>query len=521
MTRTFDFLVVGSGMAGLHYALKVADHGTVGVLCKSDIDETNTRLAQGGIAGVIYNPEDKAQHKIDTLNCGAGICNEKIVDIVVGEAEDRINDLIDLGTQFDKEDDGTYHLVKEGGHSNKRILHYKDATGYEIQRALTQQVLSHPNIEILEHCFALDIITQHHLGEFVDKTSHVECYGAYVHNMKTEETFTALSKITLIATGGIGYIYQNTTNPKNATGDGIAMVYRAKGQIENMEFVQFHPTALYNPKEKPSFLITEAMRGHGAVLRTVSGEEFMHKYDSRKSLAPRDIVARAIDSEMKIAGSDYVFLDCTHLEKEGLKEHFPNIYKKCLDLGIDITKEYIPVTPAAHYVCGGIKVDENGRSTIANLYAAGEVSSTGLHGANRLASNSLLEASVFAHRAAMNSIKYLDSISFAEGIPAWDEEGTSHPEEMILITQNWKEMQQIMSNYVGIVRSDLRLARALSRLEILYKETEALYKKTSVSLDLCELRNAINVAYLILKMAGNREESLGLHYSLDHPAKKD
>jgi len=518
MIREFDFLVVGSGMAGLHFALKVADHGRVGVLCKSDIYETNTRLAQGGIAGVIYNPEDKARHKTDTLQCGSGICNEHIVDIVVDEAEERIKDLIGFGTIFDKEEDGTYHLVREGGHSERRILHHKDATGSEIQRALTEKVLAHPNIEVYEHCFALDIITQHHLGAFIDKSSYIECYGAYVHNLKTKEIFTALSKKTLIATGGIGYIYQNTTNPANATGDGIAMVYRAKGRIKNMEFVQFHPTALYNPKEKPSFLITEAMRGHGAVLRTVAGDEFMHKYDPRKSLAPRDIVARAIDSEMKISGSDFVYLDCTHLDPAGLKEHFPNIYKKCKELGINITKDKIPVTPAAHYVCGGIKVDEYGQSTIKHLYAAGEVSCTGLHGANRLASNSLLEAAVFAHRAATHAIEDLAYANIPDNIPAWNDDGTSHPEEMVLITQNWKELQQIMSNYVGILRSDLRLQRAMNRLEILYKETEALYKKTRVSLHLCELRNAINVAYLIIKMAGNRKESLGLHYSLDYPS---
>ncbi len=517
MKREFDFLVVGSGLAGFTFALKVADYGKVGVLCKSDVFETNTSLAQGGIAGVIYNPSDKIQHKSDTLSCGCNICNEHIVDIVVNEAEERINDLVQLGTEFDKEADGTFHLVKEGGHSSKRILHHKDSTGYEIQRALTAKVLAHPNIEVMEHCFALEVITQHHLGEYIDKSSYIECYGAYVLNLKTGDVFTALSKVTLIATGGIGYIYQNTTNPANATGDGIAMVYRAKGHCENMEFVQFHPTALYDPKEKPSFLITEAMRGHGAILRDINGQEFMHKYDPRKSLAPRDIVARAIDTEMKISGSEHVYLDCTHLDADGLREHFPNIYNKCLQNGIDITRQYIPVCPAAHYICGGIKVDENACSNINFLYAAGEVSCTGLHGANRLASNSLLEATIFAHRAAQHALSRIGGYKLRNDIADWDDKGTSHPEEMVLITQSWKELQQIMSNYVGIVRSDLRLERAMTRLEILYIETEKLYKKTRVSLSLCELRNAINVAYLVIKDAEARKESRGLHYSLDYP----
>ena len=517
MKRKFDFLVVGSGLAGFSFALKVADFGTVGVLCKSDVFETNTSLAQGGIAGVIYNPNDKIQHKKDTLSCGVNICNEHIVDIVVNEAEERIQDLVQLGTEFDKEVDGSFHLVKEGGHSTKRILHHKDSTGYEIQRALTAKVLAHPNIEVLEDCFALDVITQHHTGKYIDKSSYIECYGAYVLNLKTGKVFTALSKFTLIATGGIGYIYQNTTNPANATGDGIAMVYRAKGQCGNMEFVQFHPTALYDPKEKPSFLITEALRGHGAILRDIDGNEFMHKYDPRKSLAPRDIVARAIDTEMKISGSEHVYLDCTHLDTDGLRDNFPNIYSKCLQNGIDITSQYIPVCPAAHYICGGITVDENACSTINYLYAAGEVSCTGLHGANRLASNSLLEAAVFAHRAAQHALRTLSERTHKDDIADWDDKGTSHPEEMVLITQSWKELQQIMSNYVGIVRSDLRLGRAMVRLETLFKETEEMYKKTRVSRSLCELRNAINVAYLVIKNAEARKESRGLHYSLDYP----
>ncbi len=353
------------------------------------------------------------------------------------------------------------------------------------------------------------------------KRSHkdTECYGAYVLDLNTDQVNTYLSKVTLIATGGTGNLYDTTTNPKIATGDGIAMVYRAKGIIENMEFMQFHPTSLYNPGEKPSFLITEALRGFGAILKTIDGEKFMNKYDKRGSLAPRDIVARAIDYEMKISGDDHVHLDCTHLDPEKLKNHFPNIYKKCLSLNIDFTKDPVPVIPAAHYMCGGIKVDKNGCSTINRLYAAGEVSSTGLHGANRLASNSLSEAVVYADRAAKDAITKIKDVELKKEIPEWNAHGTTYPEEMVMITQNYKEVQQIMSNYVGIVRSNLRLDRALRRLEIIYKETERLYEKSILSQKLCELRNLINVGYLILKMAQGLHESRGLHYTIDYPKK--
>ena len=339
-------------------------------------------------------------------------------------------------------------------------------------------------------------------------------------NMKKNNIEKILARITFVATGGIGNIYQVTTNPAIATGDGIAMAYRAKAIIENMEFVQFHPTSLYNQGERPSFLITEAMRGFGAILKTKKGETFMHKYDKRKSLAPRDIVARSIDNEMKMSGADYLYLDVTHTNKDKLKKHFPNIYEKCLKEGIDITKDMIPIVPAAHYVCGGIKVDENGKTSIKNLYAGGECASTGLHGANRLASNSLLEAVVFADSSAISSIKYFSEIKFNDNIPDWNDEGTTLPEEMILITQEFKELQQIMTNYVGIVRSNLRLQRALKRLEIIYKETETLYEHSKLSRKICELRNAINVGYLIIKMAKGRRKSLGLHYNIDYPKKK-
>lgn len=521
MKKYYDFIVIGSGLAGLSYALKVAHKGKVAIISKTDIAETNTSYAQGGIAAVTYRPDDYDKHVNDTLIAGDNLCNEEVVRTVVKDAPAQIDELVNWGTEFDREENGKFDLAKEGGHSEHRILHHKDNTGAEIQRALSEEVKRHSNIDVFENYFAIDIITQHHLGKMVKRSNHdVNCYGVYCLDIKSGKVYTFLSKITMMATGGMGNLYSTTTNPEIATGDGVAMVYRAKGTVENMEFVQFHPTSLYNPGEKPSFLITEAMRGFGGVLRNSSGHKFMNDYDSRGSLAPRDIVARAIDNEMKVRGDDFVYLDCTHLDAEKLIEHFPNIYEKCLSLGIDFTKDYIPVVPAAHYACGGIKVDLNGRTGIANLYAAGETSSTGLHGANRLASNSLLEAIVFADRAAKDSLESITVNKADEGIPDWNDKGVSHPEEMVLITQNYKEMQQIFSVYVGIVRSNLRLKRAMDRLEIIYKETEELYKKSTPSVKLCELRNLINVGYLIIKMAMQREESRGLHYNLDYPPKK-
>lgn len=517
-SRKYDFLVIGSGLAGLSFALKVANHGKVAILTKTDMEETNTAYAQGGIAAVTYEPDNYEKHIRDTLVAGDGLCNEEVVRTVVREAPEQISELVHWGTEFDKESDGKFELAREGGHSEHRILHYKDETGGEIQRKLTEQVRSHANIDIYEHYFAVDIITQHHLGKLVKRRfDNIECYGVYALDIRKDRVFTFLSKVTLIATGGMGNLYSTTTNPVIATGDGVAMVYRAKGTVEHMEFVQFHPTSLYNPNERPSFLITEAMRGHGGILKTIDGEEFMDKYDSRGSLAPRDIVARAIDNEMKIRGDDFVYLDCTHLDATDLKSHFPNIHDKCLSLGIDISRDMIPVVPAAHYQCGGIKVDLNGCTWINRLYAAGEASSTGLHGANRLASNSLLEAIVFSDRAAKHALQHIKSYSLHENIPAWNDSGVKHPEEMVLITQNYREMQQIFSVYVGIVRSNLRLKRALDRLEIIYKETEELYRKSTLSVKLCELRNLINVGYLIIKMAMHREESRGLHYNIDYP----
>ena len=520
-----DFLVIGSGIAGLTYALKVAEHcpeKIVTILTKAQSDETNTKYAQGGIAGVMDLDHDSFEKHIeDTLIAGDGLCNKHIVEIVVKEGVDRIKEIIEWGASFDKESDGDYKLGKEGGHSEFRILHHKDVTGKEMERALLSAIAKQKNIQLISHCFVLDIITQHHLDYLVTKsTPDIECYGVYVLNLVTNKIEKILSRITLLATGGNGQVYRSTTNPAIATGDGVAMVYRAKGRIENMEFIQFHPTALYEPGIRgQNFLITEAVRGDGGILRNHAGEAFMEKYDNRKDLAPRDIVARAIDNEMKVAGTENVFLDCRHFSKEKFIEHFPNIYEKCISIGIDITKNMIPVAPAAHYSCGGIKADEYGRTSIKNLYAAGECASTGLHGANRLASNSLLEAMVFAHRSYQDAVKNSNGLSFKENLPDWKADGTNVPKEMILITQSVKELKLLMSDYVGIVRNNERLSRAMKRLDLLYEETESLYQRTIVSPQLCELRNMITVAYLIVKCAEFRQESRGLHFNTDYPGK--
>ncbi|PIP53803.1 MAG: L-aspartate oxidase [Bacteroidetes bacterium CG23_combo_of_CG06-09_8_20_14_all_32_9] len=521
MTLKFDFLVIGSGIAGLTIALKTAKYGKVCVITKTGIDETNTRYAQGGIAAVTYQPDSFEKHVKDTLIAGAGLCSEDIVRMVVSEAPERINDLIEWGMSFDKNTDGSYNLAREGGHTEHRILHHKDNTGNEIQKVLSVQVKNNPNITVLENHFTVDLITQHHLGISVRRiNTDIECYGAYVMDLNKHQIFKILAKTTFICTGGVGNLYLTTTNPNIATGDGIAMVHRAKGTTENMEFIQFHPTSLFNPGERPSFLITEALRGFGAILKTIAGKEFMHEYDSRGSLAPRDIVARAIDYEMKKRGEDFVYIDATQSDKNELIYHFPNIYAKCLKIGIDITRDPIPVVPAAHYLCGGIKVDANGCTHIHHLYATGETASTGLHGANRLASNSLVEALVFAHRAAQHAVNIYNDIQYQENIPEWNDKGTTHPRELILITQNTRELHHLMSYYVGIVRSDSRLKRAYSRLEMIYNETEELYKTSKISQKLCELRNLITVGYLVIKAAQARKESIGLHYNIDHASKK-
>lgn len=521
-----DFLVIGSGIAGLTYAIKVAHacpDKKVLIVTKTNADETNTKYAQGGIAVVNDLEKDSYdKHIEDTLIAGDGLCNEAVVNLVVKEGPERVQEIIDWGARFDKDADGEFALGKEGGHSEKRILHHKDVTGAEMERALLDTLRQCKNVELVNHYFVVDLITQHHFGYLVTKaTPDIQCYGVYALNLHTHQIDVLQASVTLLATGGNGQVYRTTTNPSIASGDGVAMVYRAKGRIENMEFIQFHPTALYQAGQKgQAFLVTEAVRGDGAVLRNHQGEAFMERYDERKDLAPRDIVARAIDSEMKINGTEHVWLDCRPIPIQQFLHHFPNIYEKCKSLGIDIETDMIPVAPAAHYSCGGIKTDEWGRTSILNLYAAGECASTGLHGANRLASNSLLEAMVFAHRSFLDSTSMLRKTTVSRPpLPGWNAKGTRMPREMILITQSLKELQQVMSDYVGIVRNDVRLQRAMKRLDLLWEETEALYRSSVISPQIMELRNMITVGYLITKGAAFRKESRGLHYNTDYPEK--
>ena len=522
MVYKYDFLIIGAGVAGMSYALKVAKEkkGKICIICKTSFDEANTSFAQGGVASVTNLEVDNFEKHIeDTMIAGDFISDRAAVEQVVRMAPGQICELVEWGVNFDRKANGNFDLHREGGHSEFRILHHADDTGAEIQRGLMEAVRSNPFIEIKENHFAVEIITQHHLGvEVTRRTPDIECFGAYVLNPATEKVDTYLSKVTLMCTGGCGAVYQTTTNPVIATGDGEAMVYRAKGTVADMEFVQFHPTALYHQGEThPAYLITEAMRGYGGILRLPDGETFMEKYDERLSLAPRDIVARANDKEMKKHGLNHVCLDVTHKNPDETRHHFPNIYQKCLSIGIDITKNYIPVRPAAHYMCGGIKVNLDGCSSIKRLYAIGECSCTGLHGGNRLASNSLIEAVVYAETAARHSLEHIDDYSFNTDVPEWNDDGTMTNEEKVLITQSVKEVGEIMSNYVGIVRSDLRLKRAWDRLDLLYEETEALFKRVKASRDICELRNMINVGYLITRWAIERKECRGLHFTTDYP----
>lgn len=522
MTYRYDYLVIGSGIAGMSFALKAARRGyKVAVICKSTLEEANTNFAQGGVASVTnLAVDDFDKHIKDTMVAGDWLSDPDAVEQVVRNAPAQIKELLDWGVDFDRKEDGSFDLHREGGHSEFRILHHADNTGAEIQQSLIRRIRAEKNIDVFDHRFAVEIITQHHLGVVVTRrTPDITCYGAYVLDEASGKVDKFLAKVTVMATGGIGAVYSTTTNPLVSTGDGIAMVYRAKGTVKDMEFIQFHPTALYHPGDRPSFLITEAMRGYGAVLKNIDGEEFMHKYDPRLSLAPRDIVARAIDSEMKHSGSSHVYIDVTHKNPEETRRHFPNIYEKCLSLGIDITRDMIPVAPCAHYLCGGIKVDLNGESSIRRLYAIGECSCTGLHGGNRLASNSLIEAVVYADAAERHAASLIDGYELRDDIPDWNDEGTEHPDEMVLITQSEKEVNDIMSYYVGIVRSDLRLKRAWNRLDILYRETEDLFRRSKPSRQLCELRNIINVAYLVMRQALERKESRGLHFTLDYPHK--
>jgi L-aspartate oxidase len=523
-----DILVIGSGVAGLSFAIKMAQKRPnlkITLLSKTVIEESNTKYAQGGIAAVWnLNVDSFQKHILDTLDAGDGLCNPKVVNFVVKEGPLRVRELMEWGARFDKEnDEKDFMLGREGGHSENRILHFKDLTGWEISRALIAKARSYENITILENYFVVDILTQHHQGYTVTRvTPNITCYGAYAFNKDSGKIEAFVSRMTVMASGGAGQVYKNTTNPLVATGDGMAMVYRAKGRVENMEFIQFHPTALFNPAgENPDFLISEAVRGFGGILKTSDGNEFMDLYDKRGSLAPRDIVARAIDNEMKKRGEDFVYLDCRHLDQVKFKDQFPTIHAKCLSLGVNPAKEMIPVVPACHYVCGGIKIDEIGRSSILNLYACGECTSSGLHGANRLASNSLLEALVFAHRIHLDIVKVIDGVKTPKQIPDWDATGTTEPNEMVLITQSLKELKEVMSSYVGIVRSNVRLKRAYDRLYLLYKETEDMYLTTKISPQLCEIRNLLTIAYLITKSAMMRDESRGLHFTTDFSEKSE
>ncbi len=543
MVYKYDFLIIGAGVAGMSYALKVAralnaqgqrskDKGQrptqqarICMICKTSLDEANTSFAQGGVASVTNLELDNFdKHIEDTMIAGDYISDRAAVEQVVRNAPEQIRELVNWGVNFDRKENGDFDLHREGGHSEFRILHHADDTGAEIQRGLMEAVRNCPDIDVKENHFAVEIITQHHLGVRVTRRSpNIRCYGAYVLNnqpstLSPQPIDTYLAKVTVLCTGGCGAVYLTTSNPVIATGDGIAMAYRAKATVADMEFVQFHPTVLHNPNEThPAYLITEAMRGYGGILRLPNGESFMEKYDKRLSLAPRDIVARAIDKEMKIHGIDHVCLDVTHKPAEETRKHFPNIYQKCLSMGIDITCDYIPVRPAAHYMCGGIKVDLNGQSSIERLYAIGECSCTGLHGGNRLASNSLIEAVVYAEAAARHSVEHVELYDWNDRVPEWNDEGTMTNEEKVLITQSVREVNQIMSNYVGIVRSDLRLHRAWDRLDMLYEETERLFKRVKASKDICELRNMINVGYLITRWALERKECRGLHFTTDYP----
>jgi len=523
MALKTDVLVIGSGIAGLFTALKVSEYADVILITKKNQSESNTNYAQGGIASVIDTKDTFEKHIQDTMVAGAGLCNNKTVSILVNEGPDRIYDLIELGTNFTRKD-GKLDLAKEGGHSMPRIVHARDFTGQEIERALIESVNSQSNITVIENTLAIDLLTEHNTNNLKEATlNNRNCWGAYVLICNQNKVEKITSKATVLATGGLGQVYLHTTNPAVATGDGFAMAYRSGALLGNMEFIQFHPTSLYTSEKErdfhaPAFLISEAVRGFGGILRTQDGKEFMDKYDSRKELAPRDIVARAIDSELKRRGDEFVYLDITNRKKEDIIEHFPNIYDACLKYGIDISKDFIPVVPAAHYACGGIVVDENAKTSLKGLYACGEVTMTGVHGANRLASNSLLEAVVFGYHAAIDIKEFISNYkSEIPEIPEWDDSGTLSADEKVLITHSTKEVKQIMWDYVGIVRSNLRLERAAIRIHNIFLETENLYKKTKIFEDILELRNLVACAHMIIKSAQIRKESRGLHYTLDYP----
>jgi len=512
--KQFDFIVLGSGIAGLSFALKIAPRGRVAIITKKHRAESNTNYAQGGIAAVTSKEDSVEMHVRDTLVAGAGLCKEAVVRTIIQEGPARVQELIELGMRFSEREVAGHReldLGKEGGHTKRRILHAKDVTGREIERALLAAVAAQPNIHVLENHFAIDFITTKKLG----RSGANRCVGVYVLDNKTGEVETFAASVVLLATGGCGKVYLYTTNPDIATGDGVAMAYRAGATIANMEFIQFHPTCLYHPKAK-SFLISEAVRGEGGVLKTQDGVEFMDKYHPMKSLAPRDIVARAIDSEMKRSGAECVLLDITHKPAPFIIERFPNIYRTCMQYGIDITKEAIPVVPAAHYQCGGAQTNVDGETDIECLFAVGEVACTGLHGANRLASNSLLEALVSAHRAAEKILR-LPSCPLETNLPAWQAGHAHDADELVVVSHNWDEIRRLMWDYVGIVRTTKRLQRARTRIANLQEEIQEYYWDFNVTSDLLELRNIATVAELIVDCALQRPESRGLHYNLDYP----
>ncbi len=524
MEHTSDILVIGSGLAGLGYALKVADFARVNLVTKRGLTETSTSKAQGGIAAVL-GPDDRFEYHIqDTLTVGEGLSHPDIVELVVRQGPARIRELVEMGAHFDLGKDNGYDLGREGGHSHRRVIHAQDMTGAEVERILAEKVLSHPNIRVFENHMGVNLITLERVvrqGRMVTESERT-CLGVYVLNKETGQVDTFLARLTLLATGGVGKVYLYTSNPDIATGDGVAMAYRAGARIGNMEFVQFHPTCLYHPAAK-NFLISEALRGEGAVLMDQAGQPFMEKYHPLKDLAPRDTVARAIDTELKKSGADCVYLNISHKPADFVRSRFPNIYHQCLEFGIDMTKEPIPVVPAAHYMCGGVVTDAWGRTTISNLCAVGEVSMTGLHGANRLASNSLLEALVFSHQAAQVARETLPGLLAMPAIPvaAWDTYGAKDSEEGVVVSHSWEEIRRFMWNYVGIVRSDSRLLRAQARIGLVLKEINDYYWEFLLTSDLLELRNIAYVADLIIRMALRRKESRGLHYTLDYPQTDD